>query len=73
MEKIMGLKNHWLLMAMVCLISLGAVSTVGCAGKTKTSTVTMQTTTGTPGGGSTSSVTTQKEVETSAHPRGVIG
>jgi hypothetical protein len=71
MKKIMGLKNCWLLMAMVCLISLGAVSMTGCAGSTKTSTVTTQTTNGASGGSSTTSVTTQKE--TSAHPRGVIG
>ncbi len=64
------LKRRWLLMAMVCLLSLGAVSASGCAGRTKTSTVTTQTT---DGGGSTSSVTTQKDVVTDAHPRGVIG
>ena len=71
MKKIMGLKHRWLLMAMMCLISLGALSMTGCAGSTKTSTVTTQTTNGVSGGGSTTSVTTQKE--TSAHPRGVIG
>ena len=71
MRKIMGLKSGWLLMAMMCLISLGAVSMAGCAGSTKTSTVTTQTTTGASGDSSTTSVTTQKE--TSAHPRGVIG
>ena len=68
-----ALKQHWFLMAMVCLISLGAVSMTGCAGRTRTSTVTTQTTTGAPDSTSTSSVTTQKETETSAHPRGVIG
>ncbi|MFA5167225.1 MAG: hypothetical protein WC530_01695 [Candidatus Omnitrophota bacterium] len=73
MKKIMGIKNRWLVITMVCLISLGAVSMAGCAGKTKTSTVTTQTTNGVSGSGGTSSVTTQKEVETSAHPRGVIG
>jgi len=67
----MGIKHSWLLMAMVCLISLGAVSTTGCAGRTKTSTVTTETTNG--ASGSTSSVTTKKEVVTDAHPRGVIG
>ncbi len=67
-----GLKHRWLLTAMVCLISLSAVSTAGCAGKTKTSTVTTQTTDGSLGG-STTSVTTQNEVVTDAHPRGVIG
>ncbi len=67
----MGLKSGWLLMAMMCLISLGAVSMAGCAGSTKTSTVTTQTTTGASGDSNTTSVTTQKE--TSAHPRGVIG
>ncbi len=71
MKKIMGIKHSWLLMAMVCLISLGAVSTTGCAGRTKTSTVTTETTNG--ASGSTSSVTTKKEVVTDAHPRGVIG
>ena len=73
MKKIMGVKHRWLLIAMVCFISLGAVSTAGCAGRTKTSTVTTQTTNGASGGGSTSSVTTQKEVVTDAHPHGVIG
>ena len=71
MKKIMGIKHRWLVMAMVCLASLGAVSMTGCAGSTKTSTVTTQTANGSSGGGSTTSVTTQKE--TSAHPRGVIG
>ena len=74
MKKIIeGLKHRWLLAAMVCLISLSAVSAAGCAGRTKTSTVTTQTTDGASGSGSTSSVTTQKEVTTSAHPRGVVG
>ena len=59
-------------MAMMCLVSFGAVSLTGCAGKTKT-TVTTETTNGVSGSGSTSSATTQKEVETSAHPRGIIG
>ena len=67
----MKIKYGWLVMAMVCLVSLGAVSMTGCAGSTKTSTVTTQTTNGASGGSSTTSVTTQKE--TSAHPRGVIG
>ena len=71
MEKNMGIKHRWLVMAMVCLMGLGAVSMAGCAGSTKTSTVTTQTTSGAAGGNSTTSVTTQKE--TSAHPRGVIG
>lgn len=58
----------------VCVISLGALSTVGCAGKTRTSTVTTQTTNdGSLVNGSTSTVTSHSEVETSAHPRGVIG
>ena len=61
------------MMAMVCLISLGAVSIAGCAGSAKTSTVTTTTTDGGSGNGGTSTVTTQKETETSAHPRGVIG
>ncbi len=64
------LKHRWLLMAMVCLMSLGAVSTAGCAGRSNTSTVTTQSTSG---AGSTTSVTTQKEVSTEEHPRGVIG
>lgn len=66
-------KPRWLLIAMVCLISFGAVSvsTSGCAGSTKTSTVTTQTTDA--GSSGASSVSTQKEVTTSAHPRGVIG
>ena len=65
-----GFKYRWLLAAMVCLISFGALSTLGCAGKTSSSTVTTQTT---GGGSGTSSVTTEREVTTSAHPRGVIG
>jgi len=72
MKKRLGLKDGSLLIAMLCLISLGAASIVGCAGTTKTSTVTTQTTNGGADSGSTSSVTTQK-TETSAHPRGVIG
>ena len=72
MKKTNRFKHRWFLMAMVCIISLGAVSTAGCAGRTKTSTVTTQTTDGSLSG-STTSVTTQKSVETSAHPRGVIG
>ncbi len=70
---IRALKPHWLLMAMVCFISLGAISITGCAGRTKTSTVTMETTNGTLGSGSSSSVTTQQQVVTDTHPRGVIG
>ena len=67
-----ALRSNWFLMAMICLVSFGAVSVTGCAGKTNTSTVTTETR-GSSNGGSVSSVTTQKEVETSAHPRGVIG
>jgi len=70
-RKTNGIMQRWSLMAMVCLLSLAAVSMAGCAGSTKTSTVITQTTNGASGGGSTTSVTTQKE--TSAHPRGVIG
>ena len=74
MKKIIGVKHRWLFIAMVCFISLGAISTMGCAGRTKTSTVTTETTDAALGGGSMSSaVTTEKEVTTSAHPRGVIG
>lgn len=74
MKKIIGyLKHRWLLLAMVCLISLGALPAAGCAGRTRTSTVTTQTTDGRLDSGSTSSVTTQREVVTDAHPRGVIG
>ena len=74
MEKIIvAIKHRWVLMTMVCLISLGAISAISCAGRTKTSTVTTTTTDGALGGSSTSSVTTQKEVGTDAHPRGVIG
>ena len=66
-------KPSWFLIAMMCAISLSALSiTAGCAGRTHTSTVTTQTTNG-AGSASTSSVTTQKEVVTDAHPRGVIG
>lgn len=57
----------------VCLISFGTLSTTGCAGKTRTSTTTTETTDGHAGGGSTNSVTTKNEVTTDAHPRGVIG
>ena len=73
MKEIAGIKNRWLLMGMICLISLSAVSTSGCAGRTKTTTVTTQTTSGGLGNPSTSSVTTHDEVVTDAHPRGVIG
>ncbi len=73
MKKIMKNKNQWLWIALVCFISLGAFCIAGCAGRTTTSTVTTQTTDGVLGNASSSSVTTQKQVETSAHPRGVIG
>ncbi len=74
MKKIIEvLKHNWFLMVLVCLVSLSAVSITGCAGRTKTSTVTTRTTDGGLGSSGTSSVTTQKEVTTSAHPRGVIG
>lgn len=62
-------KRSWLLMVMVGLISFGAVSVTGCAGKTTTSTVTTETS----GGSGSSSTVTTNNVETSAHPRGVIG
>ena len=65
------LKQRWLLIAMMCFLSLGAVSTAGCAGKSKSTTVTTQTTSGVPSGSTT--VTTHDEVVTDAHPRGVIG
>ncbi len=73
MKKIMTVKSQWLWIAMLCFLSLGAFLIAGCAGRTSTSTVTTQTTNGTSGSDSTRSVTTQKEVTTSAHPRGVIG
>ncbi len=72
MKKIIKtLEYRWVLAAMLCFLSLGAVSVTGCAGRTTSSTVTTQTTDS--GMGTTSSVTTQKQVETDAHPRGVIG
>lgn len=67
------MKRRWLGMAVLCFLSLNMITAAGCAGKTKTSTVTTQTTNGTAGVGSSSSVTTQNEVVTDAHPRGVIG
>jgi len=67
------LKQRWLLILMMCFLSLGAVSTSGCAGKTRSSTVTTQTTTSNLSPVSTTSVTTQNESVTDAHPRGVIG
>lgn len=70
MKKIMEIKQGWLLIFMVCLMSLSAVSMTGCAGKTKTSTVMTETSNGV---GTTSSVTTQSQTTTDAHPRGVIG
>lgn len=74
MKKILEVMTHSLiLMAMIGVLSLGAFSVAGCAGKTKTSTVTTQTADGLPVSGSTTSVTTQKVVVTDAHPRGVIG
>lgn len=68
------LQHRRLLIVLVCLLSLGAVSATGCAGRTKTSTVTVQTSEGSAGGTTTSVTTqTQKQVVTDAHPRGVIG
>src|SRR4051812_39761968 len=72
MKKINELKRGWLSIAIVCLMTLGAVTLTGCAGSTKTSTVTTQTTNGVSGGADTT-VTTEKQVVTDAHPRGVIG
>ena len=69
--KITGTKPRWFLVVMVCFISLSALSATGCAGSTKSSTVTTQTTNG--AAGTSSSVTTQNETVTDAHPRGVIG
>lgn len=72
MKKMTGINSRWIVAAIVCLISVGTLSTtVGCAGRTKSSTVTTQVTDG--GAGTSSSVTTQNEVVTDAHPRGVIG
>lgn len=74
MKKIMEVKPNWLALVMACVISFGAISIMGCAGRTKTSTVTTQTTNETSGSGSANTVTIQKEVVTAdAHPRGVIG
>lgn len=67
------LKQRWLLILMMCFLSLGAVSTSGCAGRTRSSTVTTQTTTSGINPVSASSVTTHNESVTDAHPRGVIG
>lgn len=75
MTKISKTTNNskWIVIVMMCLVTLGAVSTSGCAGKTKTSTVTTQTTSGVVDPGTTNTVTTQNETVTDAHPRGVIG
>jgi len=73
MTKVMRtFKQRWILIAMMCFLSLGAVTTAGCAGKTKSTTVTTQTTSAVPSG-NTTSVTTHDEVVTDAHPRGIIG
>jgi hypothetical protein len=72
MNKMSFVKHRWIFMALICLISFGALaSTTGCAGKTNTSTI--STTTSGNSGSGTTTVTTQKETVTSAHPRGVIG
>lgn len=73
MKKISGFKSNEVVMLMVCLLSFGAVTMVGCAGRTKSS-VTTQTVDSGLGNGSATSVTTQsRTVTTDAHPRGVIG
>jgi len=64
-------KYLWPGVVLICLASFGAMTLTGCAGKTKTSTVT--TTSGVSGVGETTSVTTEHETVTDAHPRGVIG
>lgn len=70
MEKLMKLTRGCFLMFMISMMALGAVSTMGCAGKTKTSSVTTQST----GGANSTTTTTQSQVVTTdAHPRGVIG
>lgn len=73
MKTLLRLNPRWLRTVMVCFIAFGAVSAAGCAGKTKTTTVTTRTTDDALASGSTTSVTTQQQVETDAHPRGVIG
>ena len=73
MKRILESKDRWFLAVLVCLISLGAISATGCAGRTKTSVVTTQTTTAAPGSGNTGSVTTRTEEVTSSRPHGVIG
>ncbi len=65
-------KQQWFWIAMICFISLSAFCIAGCAGKTTTSTITTSSDDGSVSGNSTS-VTTQKEVTTSAHPRGIVG
>ena len=73
MRKIEEMRRKCFVFVLLGLISLSALSVSGCAGRTKTSTVTTETSSGVLAPSTTTSVITQKEVETSAHPRGVIG
>ena len=73
MKKRMRFKQCWLGGIVVCLLSLSVISMAGCAGRTRTSTVTTQTTTVAPGSGTPNSVTTRTEEVTSSRPHGVIG
>lgn len=72
--KTLILKQSVYMMIIFSFVALGSLSSMGCAGRTKTATVTTQATDSGVGSGSTTSVTTQsKTVTTDAHPRGVIG
>ncbi|PIQ87107.1 MAG: hypothetical protein COV74_02150 [Candidatus Omnitrophica bacterium CG11_big_fil_rev_8_21_14_0_20_45_26] len=71
MKKLTGIKHYLFWMALVSITGSGVITTVSCAGRTSTSMTTTQTTQGELG--SSRSVTTEKEVVTDAHPRGVIG
>lgn len=68
---IKALQHRWFLAALTCVIGCGAMSLTGCAGRSETSTVTTQTSNGISGG--STSVTTERDVVTDAHPRGIIG
>ncbi len=73
MKIITGINQRWAALALVCFLSFGAVTTSGCASKSKTTTVTTTTTNDSSVSGDTTSVTTQQSEEVAAHPRGIIG
>jgi hypothetical protein len=75
MRNIIVLKKRIFLAVLVCFITIGTVSVIGCARDTKATTTTVTTLHDdrTADGTNRTSVTTEKDVESEMRPRGVIG